>query len=125
MDEELFKKGLEKRKATLGSEYVDRNLAKADDFTLPFQEAMTEWCWGFGWGDETIDAKTRSMMNLSMIGALGKMTEWEIHCRGALNNGVTKEEIRSTIHIIGIYCGVPQALECFRVAKKVLKEKNL
>ena len=125
MDEELFKKGLEKRKATLGSEYVDRNLAKADDFTLPFQEAMTEWCWGFGWGDETINAKTRSMMNLSMIGALGKMTEWEIHCRGALNNGVTKEEIRSTIHIIGIYCGVPQALECFRVARKVLKEKNL
>ena len=125
MDEELFKKGLEKRKATLGSEYVDRNLAKADDFTLPFQEAMTEWCWGFGWGDETINAKTRSMMNLSMIGALGKMTEWEIHCRGALNNGVTKEEIRSTIHIIGIYCGVPQALECFRVAKKVLKEKDL
>ena len=125
MDEELFKKGLVKRKATLGSEYVDKNLAKADNFTLPFQEAMTEWCWGFGWGDETIDAKTRSMMNLSMIGALGKMTEWEIHCRGALNNGVTKEEIRSTIHIIGIYCGVPQALECFRVAKKVLKEKDL
>ena len=125
MDEDLFKKGLKKRKATLGSEYVEKNLAKADDFTLPFQEAMTEWCWGFGWGDETIDAKTRSMMNLSMIGALGKMTEWEIHCRGALNNGVTKEEIQSTIHIIGIYCGVPQALECFRVAKKVLKEKNL
>ena len=125
MDEKLFKIGLEKRKATLGKEYVEKNLAKADDFTLPFQEAMTEWCWGFGWGDETIDAKTRSMMNLSMIGALGKMTEWEIHCRGALNNGVTKEEIRSTIHIIGIYCGVPQALECFRVAKKVLKEKDL
>ena len=125
MDEELFKKGLEKRKATLGAEYDEKNLAKADDFTLPFQEAMTEWCWGFGWGDETINAKTRSMMNLSMIGALGKMTEWELHCRGALNNGVTKEEIRSTIHIIGIYCGVPQALECFRVAKKVLKEKDL
>ena len=58
MDEELFKKGLEKRKATLGAEYVEKNLAKADDFTLPFQEAMTEWCWGFGWGDETIDVKT-------------------------------------------------------------------
>ena len=81
MDEELFKKGLEKRKATLGAEYVEKNLAKADDFTLPFQKAMTEWCWGFGWSDETINAKTRSMMNLSMIGALGKMTEWEIHCR--------------------------------------------
>ena len=67
---------------------------------------MTEWCWGFGWGDETIDLKTRSMLNLTMLAGLGKMNEWEIHCRGALNNGVTKEEIRSIIHIIGIYCGV-------------------
>ena len=69
MDEELFKKGLEKRKATLGKEYVEKNLEQADDFTLPFQNAMTEWCWGFGWGDDVIDMKTRSMMNLSMIGA--------------------------------------------------------
>ena len=125
MDEELFKKGLEKRKATLGAEYVEENLAKADDFTLPFQKAMTEWCWGFGWGDETINAKTRSMMNLSMIGALGKMTEWELHCRGAINNGVSKEEIRAIIHVIGIYCGIPQALECFRAARKVLEEKEM
>jgi len=125
MDEELFKKGLEKRKATLGVEYVEKNLAKADDFTLPFQEAMTEWCWGFGWADETINAKTRSMMNLSMIGALGKMTEWELHCKGAINNGVTKEEIRAIIHVIGIYCGVPQAIECFRSARKVLEEKGM
>ena len=125
MDEKLFKKGLEKRKATLGKEYVEKNLAKADSFTLPFQEAMTEWCWGFGWGDDTINAKTRSMMNLSMIGALGKMTEWELHCRGAINNGVTKDEIRATIHIIGIYCGVPQAIECFRSARKILEEKGM
>ena len=125
MDEELFKKGLEKRKATLGDEYVKKNLESADDFTLPFQKAMTEWCWGFGWSDETIDVKTRSMMNLSMIGALGKMTEWEIHCRGAITNGVSKEEIRAIIHVIGIYCGIPQALECFRVAKKVMKEKKM
>ena len=123
MDEKLFEIGLEKRKATLGNEYVENNLAKADDFTRPFQEAMTAWCWGFGWGDETIDAKTRSMMNLSMIGALGKMDEWEIHCRGAITNGVSKEEIRAIIHVIAIYCGVPQSLECFRVARKVL-EKN-
>ena len=125
MDNDLFNKGLEKRKATLGSEYVEKNLAKADDFSMPFQKAMTEWCWGFGWGDETIDVKTRSMMNLSMIGALGKMTEWELHCKGAINNGVTKKEIQSIIHVIGIYCGVPQALECFRVAKKVLEEEGL
>ncbi|MDE0212165.1 MAG: gamma carboxymuconolactone decarboxylase, partial [Boseongicola sp.] len=74
-DEDLFEVGLSRRKATLGSEYVEKNLAAADDFTRPFQEAMTAWCWGFGWGDDAIDAKTRSMMNLSMIGALGKMHE--------------------------------------------------
>ncbi len=125
MDKELFEKGLAQRKATLGTAYVEKNLAAADDFTLPFQQAMTEWCWGFGWGDDTIDAKTRSMMNLSMIGALGKMHEWEIHCRGALTNGVSKQEIRAIIHVIGIYCGVPQALECFRVARKVLLEEGL
>ena len=120
MDESLFEKGLSQRKATLGAEYVEKNLAAADDFTRPFQEAMTAWCWGFGWGDEAIDAKTRSMMNLTMIGALGKMHEWELHCNGAINNGVTKDEIRAIIHAIGIYCGVPQSLECFRVARKVL-----
>jgi len=123
-DEDLFRKGLERRKATLGAEYVERNLAAADDFSRPFQEAMTAWCWGFGWGDDVIDAKTRSMMNLSMIGALGKMSEWEIHCRGALTNGVSTEEIRAIIHVIGIYCGVPQAVECFRVARKVLEEEG-
>ena len=122
MDDDLFEKGLAQRKSTLGAEYVESNLAAADDFTRPFQEAMTEWCWGFGWGDEAIDPKTRSMMNLSMIGALGKMHEWELHLRGALNNGVTKEEIRAIIRVSGIYCGVPQSLECFRVARKVLEE---
>ena len=124
-DEDLFIKGLKQRQATLGKDYVAKNLASADSFTRPFQEAMTAWCWGFGGGDDTIDAKTRSMMNLSMIGALGKMQEWEIHCKGALNNGVTVEEIRAIIHVVGIYCGVPQALECFRVAKKVLSEAGL
>ena len=122
MEKEQFKIGLENRKATLGAEYVEKNLTAADDFNRPFQEAMTAWCWGFGWGDNAIDAKTRSMMNLAMIGALGKMHEWELHCRGALNNGVTTEQIRAIIHVIGIYCGVPQALECFRVARKVLEE---
>ena len=95
MDKELFKKGLGRRKSTLGESYVVKNLESADEFTRPFQEAMTEWCWGFGWGDDAIDAKTRSMMNLAMLGALGKMHEWELHCRGAVNNGVSKEEIRA------------------------------
>jgi len=121
MTSERFKLGLEKRKATLGAEYVDNAINNADDFTMPFQEAMTEWCWGFGWGDETIDAKTRSMMNLTMIAALGKMHEWELHLNGAINNGVSKAEIRSIIHAISIYCGVPQGVECFRIAKAVLR----
>ena len=124
MDKERFEKGLAQRKATLGADYVEKNLAAADAFTRPFQEAMTEWCWGFGWGDEVIDPKTRSMMNLAMIGALGKMHEWEIHCRGARNNGVSVEEIRAIIHVVAIYCGVPQSLECFRVARKVLEEEG-
>jgi 4-carboxymuconolactone decarboxylase len=124
-DEDLFLKGLEQRKATVGEEYVKKNLDQADDFSLPFQEAMTAWCWGFGWGDKVIDAKTRSMMNLAMIGALGKMTEWEIHCKGAIKNGVSKQELRAIIHVIGIYCGVPQAVECFRIARKVLEEKKM
>ena len=122
MDKSLFEKGLAKRKATLGADYVQNNIDSADNFSLPFQEAMTEWCWGFGWGDEVIDLKTRSMMNLSMIGALGKMHEWELHLKGAITNGVTKEEIRAIIHVIAIYCGVPQGVECFRIARKVLEE---
>ncbi|MEZ7812832.1 MAG: carboxymuconolactone decarboxylase family protein [Paracoccaceae bacterium] len=124
-DEDLFAKGLAQRSATLGDDYVAKNLAAADGFTRPFQEAMTAWCWGFGWGDDAIDPKTRSLMNLAMIGALGKMHEWEVHCKGALTNGASAEEIRAAIHAVGIYCGVPQAVECFRVARKVLTEEGL
>lgn len=123
LDKDLFAIGLEQRKATLGDEYVTASLEGADELSRPFQEAMTAWCWGFGWGDDVIDAKTRSMMNLSMIGALGKMHEWELHCQGAINNGVTPEEIRAIIHVIAIYCGVPQGLECFRAARKVLENQ--
>ena len=122
MDKELFELGLKKRQATLGKEYVNKNLAAADEFNRPFQEQMTQWCWGFGWGDDTIDEKTRSMMNLTMIAALGKMHEWELHCKGALTNGVSKDELRAIIHSIAIYCGVPQGVECFRIARGVLEE---
>ncbi|MEM6482532.1 MAG: carboxymuconolactone decarboxylase family protein [Pseudomonadota bacterium] len=125
MKEDLFEIGLAQRKATLGAEYVEKSLGQADELTKPFQEAMTAWCWGFGWGDDVIDAKTRSMMNLTMLGALGKTHEWELHCKGAINNGVNKDEIRAIVHVIGIYCGVPQALECFRSARKVLEEKDM
>lgn len=125
MNDDYFEKGLAKRKAVLGAEYVEKNMANADDFTREFQEVMTAWAWGFGWGDETIDPKTRSMMNLAMLAGLGKMNEWKIHCRGALTNGVSKEEIRAIIHFVAIYCGVPQSLECFRAAKEVFEEKGI
>lgn len=125
MNDDYFEKGLAKRKAVLGAEYVEKNMANADDFTREFQEVMTAWAWGFGWGDETIDPKTRSMMNLAMLAGLGKMNEWKIHCRGALTNGVSKEEIRAIIHVVAIYCGVPQSLECFRAAKEVFEEKGI
>jgi len=122
--EKFLETGIEKRKQTLGAEYVTKTLETADEFSKPFQEAMTAWCWGFGWGDEVIDAKTRSMMNLAMIGALGKMHEWELHCRGALGNGCSVEEIRAIVHVIAIYCGVPQGVECMRSARKVLEEEG-
>ncbi|MDA7564164.1 carboxymuconolactone decarboxylase family protein [Pelagibacteraceae bacterium] len=121
----FYEKGLEKRKETLGKEYVEKTIANANDFNLPFQKAMTAWCWGFGWGDECIDAKTRSMMNLAMIAALGKMHEWELHCRGAIKNGVTKEQLRAIVHVIAIYCGVPQGVECFRSANKIIEETGI
>lgn len=124
MTEDLFEKGLKTRRKVLGEKYVNENLNESDDFTFPFQKAMTSWCWEFGWGDEVIDLKTRSMMNLAMIGALGKMTEWKTHCRAAIKNGVTKNELRAIIHVVGIYCGVPQAIECFRAAKEILNESN-
>jgi len=125
MDKQRFELGLTQRKATLGAEYVEKNLQAADDFNRPFQEAMTEWCWGFGWGDEAIDAKTRSLMNLTMIAALGKMHEWELHLNGAITNGCSVEEIRAAIHAIAIYCGVPQGVECFRIARQVLTTRGL
>jgi len=125
VDKQRFELGVARRKATLGANYVEKTLAESDDFSRPFQEMMTEWCWGFGWGDDCIDARTRSMMNLAMIGALGKMHEWELHCRGAIGNGVTREQLRAIIHVIAIYCGVPQSLECFRVARKVMAEAGM
>lgn len=119
VDKQRFEKGLAKRKAVLGADYVERALANANDFSLPFQEMMTEYCWGFGWGDETLDAKTRSLLNLTMIAALNRMHEWELHLNGAITNGVTKAEIQAVLHQIAIYCGVPAGVECFRIANRV------
>lgn len=124
MDKDRFEKGVEKRGAVLGKEYVADVFENADAFNLPFQEMMTEWCWGFGWGDETLPPKTRSMLNLTMLAALNRMHEWELHLKGAVTNGVTRKEIQAILHQIAIYCGVPAGVECFRIANRVFAEAD-
>lgn len=124
MTTERFDKGLAARKAVLGAEYVEANLAAADDFNREFQEVVTEFCWGFAWGDETLTYRERSLINLGMIAALGRMREWELHLEGALRNGVTRDEIRTILHQITAYCGVPAGVECFRIAREVLAERK-
>ena len=125
MDRTLWQKGLDARKSTLGAEYVDKSLSTADDFNKPFQDMLNEFCWGAIWGDPTLPAKTRSMLNLEMLAALGRMQEWELHLNGALNNGVTKDELRAILHQIAIYSGFPAGVECFRIARKVLAERGV
>jgi len=125
MDEALYAKGLDRRKATLGAEYVDRSLTSAPDFSKEVQSFITDYCWGAGWGDDTLPPKTRSMLNIVMIAALNRMHEWELHFRGALTNGVSIEELKAMITHITIYCGVPVGVECHRIANRVLAEQGL
>ena len=122
MDKERFEKGLAKRRKTLGEAYVDKSLAQASAFSKEFQEFITEYCWGAAWGDETLDARTRSIINVTMIAALNRMHEWELHFRGALRNGLTKDELKAIITHVTIYCGVPVGVECHRIANRVLQE---
>ena len=122
MDKALRDKGLAMRKAVLGEEYVNKSLASADQFSAPFQEILNEYCWGTVWTDERLPKKTRSMLNLVMLACLGRMHEWELHLKGALRNGVSKDEIQAILHQIAVYAGVPLAVECFRAARKVFAE---
>ncbi len=122
MDKERFDKGLAIRKEVLGAEYVEKSLAGADDFNRGFQELLTEYCWGGVWGEGTLDRRQRSMLNVAMLAALNRMHEWELHFRGALKNGVTRDELRAILDQVAIYCGVPVAVECHRIAKRVFAE---
>ncbi len=124
MDKERFEAGLAARKAVLGEAYVERSLAQADDFNRDFQEVLTEFCWGSCWGDETLSRQQRSLLNLGMIAALNRMEEWELHLRGAIRNGVTRDEIKAALMQIAIYCGMPTGVECFRIARRVLAEQD-
>jgi len=122
MDQKRYESGLAKRRKVLGEAYVDRALANVDDFNRDFQRLVTEYCWGEAWGDETLKLRERSILNLGMIAALGKMEEFATHIRGALNNGLTPNEIRAALTQITIYCGAPKGVDCFRVAKPVIAE---
>jgi 4-carboxymuconolactone decarboxylase len=125
VDKETFDKGLAIRRAVLGSEYVDKSIAAADDFTRPLQEIVTQYCWGEVWGRPNLERKTRSLLNLAMLSALNRPHEVKLHVRGALNNGVTKDEIREVFLQVAIYCGVPAAMDSFRIAKEVFKEMGV
>ena len=119
---DLFDKGLEIRRAVLGSDYVDRSLATADDFNRPMQELTTEYCWGNVWGRPGLERKTRSMLNLAMLSALNRPHELKLHVKGAIRNGVSKEEMTEIFLQAAIYCGVPAGIDSFRIAREAFKE---
>lgn len=123
-DSELFQRGLEARRAVLGADYVDRSLANADDFMMAFQRITTEWCWGYAWTRDGLDRKTRSILNLAMLTALGKPAELKLHVKGALANGVSVDEIKEILLHATVYCGIPAGLEAFKAAHEVLKAEG-
>jgi 4-carboxymuconolactone decarboxylase len=122
MDKKIWETGLAKRKAVLGEEYVEKSLSMADGFNRPFQDLLNEYCWGTVWGDERIPPKTRSMINLGILAGINRMEEWELHLKGAIRNGCTKDEIQSILHQIAVYAGMPAGVECFRIARRVFAE---
>jgi 4-carboxymuconolactone decarboxylase len=122
MTSELFEKELQIRREVLGAEYVDASLSQADDFSRPFQELVTEFCWGTIWGRPGLDRKTRSLLNLAMLTALNRPHEVKLHVRGALNNGCSKSDIMEVLLQTAIYCGVAAAVDSFRAAKEIFQE---
>jgi 4-carboxymuconolactone decarboxylase len=122
MPSEMFEKGLEVRKAVLGAEYVETSIKNADDFNRPMQELVTEYCWGALWTRPGLPRKTRSMLNLAMLATLNRPHELELHLRGALRNGVTKDEIKEVLLQVAVYAGVPAGVDSFRIARKVFAE---
>jgi 4-carboxymuconolactone decarboxylase len=121
MNSELYDKGLGIRRKVVGEEYVNKSLEQADEFSSDFQTLVTEYCWGAVWGRETLDHKTRSMLNIAMIAALNRPHELRLHVHGALRNGVTQEEIREILLQVTIYAGVPAGVDSFRIAREAME----
>lgn len=122
---EKFERGLKTRREVLGADYVDRSIAQADEFNWAMQQLTTEWCWDEIWNRPGLDRRSRSILNLGMIAALNRPHELKLHIRGAINNGLTKDELKEIFLQIGVYCGVPAALDSFRIAKEVFKEMGI
>jgi 4-carboxymuconolactone decarboxylase len=125
MDENAkFKAGLAVRRKVMGDKYVNESLANAkdDDFMEPLQQFLTENAWGAVWVREGLSLKTRSMLNLAILTAINRPNELKLHIRGAINNGVSKEEMREIFLQCGVYCGAPAALESFKLAQQIFKE---
>jgi 4-carboxymuconolactone decarboxylase len=122
MSGDLFEAGLEKRRAVVGAEYVERALEAADDFDRDWQRLLTEYCWGEVWTGPVLTDRQRSLHNLCLLAALNRQHEFELHFRGALRNGCSVEELRETLVQIAVYVGVPAGVEAFRIAKRVLSE---
>jgi 4-carboxymuconolactone decarboxylase len=122
MDQDMFDKGLGIRRAVLGDAYVDRALANMNPFNKPLQELVTQYCWGEVWGREGLSKRDRSLLNLGMISVLNRPHELKAHIRGALNNGLSKDEIREVLLQVAIYGGVPAAVDSFRLANEAFAE---
>jgi 4-carboxymuconolactone decarboxylase len=122
MADDMYDKGLEIRRAVVGADYVEKALSEADDFSKPLQDLLTEYCWGAVWGREELPRKTRSMLNLAMIPILNRPNELRTHIKGALTNGVTREEIREIFLQVAVYAGAPAAVDSFRIARDVFAE---
>ncbi|PXY22355.1 carboxymuconolactone decarboxylase family protein [Prauserella muralis] len=121
-NETRLAEGLRMRKAVLGEEHVERSMAKVSEFGRPVQELVTEYCWGAVWTRDGLERRTRSLLNLAMLTALNRMHEFGVHVRGAVRNGCSRQEIQEALLQTAVYCGVPAALESFRVAERVLGE---
>ena len=119
-DSELFEQGLQVRREVLGAEYVDANLAETDEFMMAFQRVVTEWAWGYAWARPGLDRKTRSMLNLGILTALGRPDELSIYVKGALATGVSVDEIKEVLIHATVYCGTPAGRQAFRAAHAAL-----
>ena len=125
MDKQMFEKGLGIRREIFGAELADKTWASADDFNRPFEELVNQYCFGEIWGRPGLDRKTRSIITLSMLTGLNRPNQIRAHVRGAITNGVSKKEIQELFLQAAIYCGVPAAVESFRIAKEVFQEMGI